>query len=84
MDTKQFRELHARCWEALKHYVREAERMCALFDQCLPEPSSMQTRAEIAEQRIRENNAHATYLEIRRQLFDAARIGYDPQTEPRT
>jgi hypothetical protein len=29
------------------------------------------------DQRVRENNAHASYLEIRRQLFDAARIGYD-------
>ena len=25
----------------------------------------------------RENNAHAGYLEIRRQLFEGARIGYD-------
>jgi len=78
VDSKQFRELHARCCEALKHYVHEAERMCELFGQCLPEPSSMPTRAEIIEQRVRENNAHATYLEIRRQLFDAARIGYGP------
>jgi hypothetical protein len=51
--------------------------MCALFGQCLPEPVSLQTRSEIIEQRVRENNAHATYLEIRRQLFEAARIGYD-------
>jgi hypothetical protein len=29
------------------------------------------------DQRVRENNAHASYLEIRRQLFEAARIGYD-------
>jgi len=45
--------------------------------QCLPEPSSTQARSEIMEQRIRENNAHATYLKIRWQLFEAARIGYD-------
>jgi hypothetical protein len=77
MDPKQFRALRARCSEALKHYVHEAERMCALFGQCLPEPVSLQTRSEIIEQRVRENNAHATYLEIRRQLFEAARIGYD-------
>ena len=77
MNLNQFRELHARCWEAFKHYVHEAERMCELFGQCLPEPSSMQTRSEIVAQRVRENNAHASYLEIRRQLFEAARIGYD-------
>jgi len=77
MDPKQFEALHARCCEALKHYVHEAERMCELFGQCLPEPSSMQTRSELIEQRVRENNAHSSYLGIRRQLFEAARIGYD-------
>ena len=78
MDPKQFRELHARCWEALKHYEHEAERMCELFGQCPPEPSSLLTLSEIMEQRVRENNAHASYLEIRRQLFEAVRIGHDP------
>lgn len=77
MDPKQFRELHARCWAALKHYVQEAEKMCGLFGQCVLEPSSIQTRSEMLEQRVRENNAHASYLDIRRQLFEAARIGYD-------
>jgi hypothetical protein len=77
MDPKQFKELHAKCWETLKHYVHEADKMCELFGQCLPEPSSMQTRAEIIDQRVRENNAHASYLEIRRQLFAAVQIGYD-------
>jgi hypothetical protein len=78
MDPKQFRELHARCSEALKRYVHEAERMCELFGQCLPEPLSLQILSEIIEQRVRENNAHASYFEIRRQLFEAVRIGYDP------
>ena len=77
MDSKQFAELHAQCWETLKHYVHEADRMCELFGHCLPEPSSIQIRSDIAEQRIRENNAHARYSEIRRQLFEAARIGYE-------
>jgi hypothetical protein len=76
MDPKQFKELHAKCWETLKHYVHEADRMCELFGQCLPEPMSMQARSEITEQRVRENNAHNSYIEIRRQLFEAARIGY--------
>jgi hypothetical protein len=77
MDPKQFAELHAKCWETLKHYVHEADRMCELFGQCLPESSSIQFRSEIMRQRILENNAHANYFEIRRQLFQAARIGYD-------
>jgi hypothetical protein len=51
--------------------------MCELFGQCLPGPTAVQTRAEIIEQRVRENNAHANYLKIRRQLFEAARVGYD-------
>jgi hypothetical protein len=75
MDPKRFKELHARCLEALKHYVHEAERMCELFGQCLPEQSSLQTRSEIIEQRVRENIAHACYIKIRRQLFEAVRIG---------
>jgi hypothetical protein len=77
MDPKQFEELHAKCREALRHYVHEAERMCELFGQCLPEPLSVQARSEILEQRVRENNAYASYIKIRRQLFEAARIGYD-------
>jgi hypothetical protein len=77
MDPAQFRVLHARCWEALRRYVHEADRMCELFGQCLPGPTAVQTRAEIIEQRVRENNAHANYLKIRRQLFEAARVGYD-------
>jgi hypothetical protein len=78
MDPKQFAELHAKCWETLKHYVHEADRMCALFGECLPEPSSIQMRSDIVEQRVRENNAYASYVDIRRQLLDAVRIGYDP------
>jgi hypothetical protein len=77
MDPKQFAELHAKCWETLKHFVHEADKMCELFGQVMPEPSSIQIRAEIVEQRVRENNAYAGYVEIRRQLFEAARIGYD-------
>jgi hypothetical protein len=57
--------------------VHEADKMCELFGQCLPEPASLLTRAEIIEQRVRENNAHASYIEIRRQLFAAVQIGYD-------
>ena len=78
MDPKQFAELHAKCWETLKHYVHEADRMCELFGQCLPEPSSVQFRADIVEQRARENKAYSGYVEIRRQLLEAVRIGYGP------
>ena len=78
MDPKQFAELHAKCWETLKHYVHEADRMCELFGQCLPEPLSLQIRSDIVGQRIRENNAYGNYVEIRRQLLEAVRIGYDP------
>ena len=77
MDSKQFAELHAKCWETLKHYVHEADRMCELFGQCVPEPSSIQTRADVMQQRVRENNAYASYAEIRQQLLEAVRIGYD-------
>ncbi len=77
MDPKQFAELHAKCWETLKHYVHEADRMCELFGHCRPEPSSIQVRSQIIQQRILENNAYASYAEVRRQLFEASRIGYD-------
>ena len=78
MDSKEFAQLHAQCWETLKHYVHEADRMCELFGQCLPEPSSIQFRADIVEQRARENKAYAGYVEIRRRLLEAVRIGYGP------
>jgi hypothetical protein len=78
MDPEQLRELHARCCEALKRYVCEAERMCELFGECLPVSSSLRDLSGITEQRVRENNAHASYAEIRRQLFEAIRTGYRP------
>jgi RNA-splicing ligase RtcB len=77
MDSRQFAELHAQCWETLKHYVHEADRMCELFGQCLPDASSIQFRSDIVEQRVREHNAYASYVEIRRQLLEAVRVGYD-------
>jgi hypothetical protein len=80
MDPKAFGELRASCLEALKRYVHEAERMCELFGQCGPEPSSLQTFSEILDQRIRENNAQASYLEIRRQLLRAVRTASNPST----
>ena len=78
MDPKQFAELHAKCWDTLKHYVHEADRMCELFGECLPEPSSIQIRSDITDQRVRENNAYASYADIRWQLLEAVRIGYEP------
>jgi hypothetical protein len=78
MDPKEFSVLHAKCWETLKYFMHEADRMCELFGHCLPEPSSIQVRSELVEQRVRENNAYANYTEIRRQLFEAVRIGYNP------
>ena len=80
MDSRQFAELHAQCWETHKHYVHEADRMCELFGQCLPDSSSIRFRSDIVEQRVRENNAYASYAEIRRQLLEAVRIGYEPST----
>jgi hypothetical protein len=59
MNPKQFADLHAKCWDTLKHYVHEADRMCELFSQCCPEPSSIQIRSEIIQQRILENNAYS-------------------------
>jgi hypothetical protein len=79
MDSREFAELHVQCCEALKQYVHEADRMCELLGQCLPGPSSIQFRTEILEQRARENKAHARYVEIRRQLLEAVRMGYKPQ-----
>jgi hypothetical protein len=53
MNSKEFAELHAKRWETLKRHAHEADRMCELFGQCLPEPSASQIRSDIVEQRIR-------------------------------
>jgi hypothetical protein len=78
VDSKEFAELHAQGCEALKQYVLQADRMCELLGRCLSEPSSIQFRTDIVEQRARENKAYARYVEIRRQLLEAVRIGYEP------
>jgi hypothetical protein len=77
VDPEQSRKLHARYWEALKRYVHEAERCASYSASASLNPHPLQTLSKIIEQRIRENNAHASYIEVRRQLFEAVRIGYD-------
>jgi hypothetical protein len=78
MDSREFAKRHGQCREALKQYVHEADRMCELLGQCLPEPLSIQFRTDIAEQRARENKAYARYVKVRRELLEAVRIGYRP------
>ena len=40
--------------------------MCELFGQCLPEPSAIQIRSDIVEERFANS-----YTEIRRQLLES-------------
>jgi len=76
VDPEQFRELHARSGKRLSA-MRTRPKGCASYSASASlHPHPLQTLSKIIEQRIRENNAHASHIEVRRQLFEAVRIGY--------
>jgi hypothetical protein len=77
MDPEEYRELHKACEATLNRYMKEAEALCTLLGKVEPVPSSLKLRSEIMQQRLRENQAQADYAEVRRRLFDAARLGYE-------
>jgi hypothetical protein len=75
MNHTDFLELHKTCVAAMRTYFREAETTTKLLAKCTAEPLSLGERSALLSQEIVENDAHAIYLDSKRLLHRAARLG---------
>jgi hypothetical protein len=76
MNQNQFNELHESCVEAFRSYTVQADKTSALLAGCTAEPMPFAQRLSVMFQELRENTAHFLYLDTKRLLHDAARLGY--------
>jgi hypothetical protein len=76
MDRKQFDDLHTGCLTALANYVSAAEQTAAMLEKCTPEPMPFRQRLDLLVQERDEEQAHTVYLDTKRVLREAAKLGY--------
>ena len=76
MNETEFATLHASCVTAFQDYVAEAEKTSALLATCTSEPLPFITRLKVALQENTEYTTYTLYLDSKRLLHDAARLGY--------
>ncbi|GAC1681184.1 MAG: hypothetical protein PVS2B2_19810 [Candidatus Acidiferrum sp.] len=76
MDQREFDELHTSCVSALADYVTSAELTATMLARCTPEPLPLEDRLNLMVQEIAEAQVHSVYLDLKRILHDAARLGY--------
>ena len=76
MDQAEFNGLHTSCITALRDYVTSAELTSAMLARCTLEPLSLADRLSLMVQERAEEHAHAAYMDLKRILHDAARLGY--------
>ena len=76
MDQTQFKSLHTRYVTALRNYVTSAELTATLLEKCTSEPLTLGDRLDLLVQETAEQESHHIYLDIKRTLNNAARLGY--------
>lgn len=76
MNEAEFAKLHASCVTALKGYVVEAEKTSALLANCTAGPLPFIKRLRVMFQENAESARYSLYLDSKRLLYDAARLGY--------
>ena len=76
VDQTEFNELHTNCVTALQDYVALAELTASMLTRCTPEPLPLSDRLSLLVQERAEEQAHSIYLDLKRVLHDAARLGY--------
>jgi hypothetical protein len=76
MNETEFATLHASCVSAFQGYVAEAEKTSALLATCTAEPLPFIKRLRVALQENAEYTTYTLYLDSKRLLHDAARLGY--------
>ena len=76
MNQTEFNELHANYVTAFEDYVTSAELTATMLAHCTPEPMALADRLNLLSQESAENYAHPVYLDLKRVLHEAARLGY--------
>ena len=76
MNETEFANLHASCVTAFKVYVAEAEKTSVLLANCTPGPLPFTKRLRVMFQENTEFTTYSLYLDTKRLLYDAARLGY--------
>ena len=71
-SSEKLLQLQKTCIQALRNYIREAGKTCAILEDINTFPVSTEAKLRILEQRQLENAAHERYQHARRNLFAAA------------
>ena len=76
MNETEFNKLHASCVTAFKGYIAEAEKTSALLANRTAGPLPFAKRLRVMFQENAEYTTYSLYLDTKRLLHDAARLGY--------
>ena len=76
IGDEQYAALHRTCAELLDAYLAEAKRTCDMLSHSGPNEQTMDHLSALQEQRAREDDAHARYQDVRREIFNAAKMRY--------
>ena len=76
MDQTEFNGLHTSCITAFQDYITSAGLTATMLARCTSEPLSLADRLNLMVQERAEEDAHSIYLNLKRILHDAARLGY--------
>jgi hypothetical protein len=76
VNETEFAKLHASCVTAFQGYVAEAEKTSVLLANCTPGPLPFTKRLRVALQENAKHTTYSLYLDTKRLLHNAARLGY--------
>jgi hypothetical protein len=76
MNDTEFKGLHTSCITAFRNYVTSAKLTATLLEKCTPEPLPLADRLDLLVQERAEQETHSIYLDAKRILRKAARLGY--------
>jgi hypothetical protein len=76
VNETEFANLHASCVTFFQAYIAEAEKTSALLANCTAGPLPFIQRVKLALQENAEYTTYTLYLDTKRLLHDAARLGY--------
>jgi hypothetical protein len=76
MNQTEFNELHTNCVTALQDYVTSAELTATMLGHCTPDPLPLADRLSLMFQESAEERSRFIYMDVKRILHDAARLGY--------
>jgi hypothetical protein len=79
MTPKEYAALSKECCDTLDRYHTEGHKMCDLLAAADHLPWTPQYRHTLNDQRIRENETHRQYMEVRHRLIDAAKVGFEAE-----